>query len=649
LRAKYSLPDAAGRQAANAAGSPLSVPGHPDFHQRVLAKPGAVLRSAPQAQAAGRPLRVFDILYVYERRPGWIRAGHDLQRGPEGWIEDRAVQDWQVMLVTRYAPPGQRSPVLFFKDDLSLAALVSRPGTAEAVSGLIRDAEAGRPDPRLVAIEDRSVDWTARPYVMPVLGSRRVGTDDGRSIFLARVASVTGAPAGGDVGAGAAAAPSLGGQPAASYCGDQSLKSMRHAVTFVIDTTASMGPYIEGVRSLAAGWRSRLDSLGAADRVSWGLVAYRNNLEGRPALEYVARTVTPLSAGGNGAAFAAGLQTLSPATVSTHSFDEDAVAGLREALTMDWRPFCGARFIVLVTDAGALSSDDPKASFNGQGLTTIAAEARQKGVTIFPVHLHTPEAVAAGNVEPAANRYREELDKTGTDALPKYRAIPRADGAAFAAYLRDTEAVIDAVAAQARGQAPVRPTLAADTAPTLKQLMMNEIFSVQQKFLGAAAGAQAPSFAESWTSDRDLADLNRPALEVGVFLTRRQVNQLAEQTDRLVRTARQAELETDRFFELLRMVAAATAQDPGRFSDAADVGDLLPSFLNLLPYRSEVLGLTAEDWRGFGANKQDAFIRRLEEKLAFFRALEGDQSQWRSLGAADPNEAVAIVPLSELP
>ena len=98
------------------------------------------------------------------------------------------------------------------------------------------------------------------------------------------------------------------------------------------------------------------------------------------------------------------------------------------------------------------------------------------------------------------------------------------------------------------------------------------------------------------------------------------------------------------------MAAAATSQDPKRFGDdTAEIGDLLPSFLTLLPYKSEVLSLTATDWRAMGASKQDAFVRRLEEKHSFYQSLEADQSKWRKLGSSDPNEAVALVPLRELP
>lgn len=635
LRQRYDLPDSAGVQTGKD-GAPLAVPGHPDIFQRVIAKPDARLSSSPQG-GDGSPVKPFELFYVFGTKGESLQVGRQLGRGPEGWIAADKAQDWNVMLVMRYAPPGQRRPVTFYRDELSLKSLISQPAAAESVDSIIASADGGEPDPRLVAVEDKSVDWASQPYVMPILQANVAVADDGRNVTLARIGSL----AGGASVASSAKLPAM--------CAGNAQAANIHQVVFVIDTTTSMGPYIEGVKQIAAAWQKEVESRNVADRFRFGVVAYRNNMSepAQAGLEYVSRTILPLAAGSDARAFSQAVQQLRPATVSTHSFDEDAVAGLSDALALDWSGGCGVRLVFQVTDAGTLKSDDPKARHQGVGLTTIAARAREAGIRPFVVHVATREAQAARNLDAAEATYREAFANAAGEG---YTRLNDGSAKAFGQYLSGIGPLISAVADEKTGKLQNRPAQPDTRAPGITNQVLTELFSVQQRFVGAAAGTQAATFTESWTSDRDLADLNREALEVSVFLTRQQLSQLAEQTERLVLTARQAKMESDRFFGLLSVVSAATAQDPTRFGgDVARLDAMLPSFLKLLPYRSDVLSLTAADWRAMGATKQDAFLRRLSEKLAFYRSIEQDQSKWRPLGSSEPANAVALVPLRQMP
>ncbi|MEP9400728.1 vWA domain-containing protein [Sphingomonas sp. VNH70] len=637
LRAKFPelRADATGRD-----GAPLAMPGHSGLYQRVLTKPGALLATAPGG-TGGAPLPTFDILYVFGARPGWRQVGHTLENGAEGWVREEAVQPWNVMLVMQYAPQGGRLPVLFFQDETALKGLLIGGDPAGEADAIARSAATATPDPRLLGVEERAVDWQTMPYVMPVLKASPVTANDGRTVYLANIASVAGQ---------GARSPAAAGTP--GYCAGSALASIVHEIVFVIDTTASMGPYIDGVRRIAATWRDEIARRGLKDKFRFGVVAYRNNMDAEPqrsGLEYVTRVALPLSPQADADRFVAAMDTLKPATVSTHSFDEDAVAGLHEGLGFDWRQGCGLRMLFLVTDAGALRSDDPHARHQGIGLSTIAARAAGDGISVLPVHIRTAEARAARNIDGAAQQYRTELRTDG--GTSSYRLIEGGSSAAFDGYLRDVGTLIDAIAAERRNQTVARPAIAAaDTAVSVKDMVLGKLFSVQQRFLGAAAQVSAPTFQSSWTSDRDLANLDHAALEVSVYLTRRQLNQLAEKTRSLVANATLARTGSAEFFDLLRTLSAATAQDPQRFTgERAALGALMPSFLTLLPYRSDALALTAADWRAMGPSKQAAFVRRLREKLSYYAILDGDQSRWRAIGSSDPAELVALVPLRELP
>lgn len=626
-------------------GGPLNVPGYDDIYQRVLIKPGALLASVPGGVGTVS-LPVFGVYYVFASRPDAMQIGASLDRGAEGWVRDTDVQPFNSMLAMRYEPPGQRAPVLFFKDELSVAAMIGQPGAKANVEQLIKSVQAGNPDPRLIAIEQRAIDWVPSPYVMPILGATLHVADDGRNVYVARIASVSGGAASGS-----------------KVCTETSKEQLKHRIAFAIDTTASMGPYIDGVKRIARAWQTQIDQRGLNDKFRFGVVAFRNNMDSpaQAGLEYVTNPVLPFKDDATAARFASTVTGLSASPVSTHSFNEDSVAGLTDALGYDWSDACGVKVLFLITDAGALGADDPKAREKGKGLASIAAIAQQQNIRVFVVHIATPEARRAGNIEPSAEQYRAAFGVSGAGGykVGGYAAIPDGSPAAFSNYISKIGGLIDAIDKERQGNTQQLPTASSDTLSFEEQLL-TELFSVQQRFLGTAAGAQAKTFTESYTSDRDLANLDRPALQVSVLLTRRQLSTLLDQTERLIRNARTVgqQVETGRFFQLLQMVSAATSQDPARLGgNVARLEALMPSFLKLLPYKSAVLSLSAEDWRTMGASKQNEFITSLSEKAAFYRSLAADNRAWRdpSGSRGDPTNpgvaerAVALVPLAQLP
>lgn len=97
----------------------------------------------------------------------------------------------------------------------------------------------------------------------------------------------------------------------------------------------------------------------------------------------------PLQPGNDAQRFAELSSQVRATDVSSHSFNEDAFAGIMQAVDeMDWSPYAG-RVVLLVTDAGALRKNDPL------GRTQMnEAEVRQaalrKGVKIHALHLRTP-------------------------------------------------------------------------------------------------------------------------------------------------------------------------------------------------------------------------------------------------------------------
>ena len=94
------------------------------------------------------------------------------------------------------------------------------------------------------------------------------------------------------------------------------------------------------------------------DKVKFGLVAFRSNTKAVPTLEYDSKMFVNPNDVKDGPDFLNKVKELRQAKVSSSRFDEDAYAGVMQALDdVDWTRF-GARYVILITDAGALTGDD---------------------------------------------------------------------------------------------------------------------------------------------------------------------------------------------------------------------------------------------------------------------------------------------------
>ncbi|XOT98181.1 serine/threonine protein kinase, partial [Alcaligenes pakistanensis] len=108
---------------------------------------------------------------------------------------------------------------------------------------------------------------------------------------------------------------------------------------------------------------------------------------------------------------------LKQAKVSTVAYDEDAYAGVLEALDkVDWNNF-GARYVVLITDAGALEGSN-KYSSTGLDAPQLRIEAAKPGVAIYTLHLKTPSG--KNNHAKAEDQYRELSTYSGTQTSLYY-------------------------------------------------------------------------------------------------------------------------------------------------------------------------------------------------------------------------------------
>lgn len=632
-------------QAQQAARLPLPLPQAKELYQRVLTLPGAKLESSPNA-GGGSALSVFSIFYVYGKQGDWLEVGRDLRRGPEGWVRADQTQNWSVMMTMQYAPPGQRGRVLFFERQQDLRDLVGAVSPAPMVRKLEAAVDAGQQaEMPLASIEPSDVRGSQQPngafYLMPIVGFSPATFDDGRSAMLLNISLVNANP------------------PPPAPPPPPSIQQMNGAIVFVLDTTISMKPYFQRAAQSIRNVLGQLKASGLDRKIGVGIVAYRNNMDQEPqksGLGYVVKVIQPLDPNASLDQVMAAVDQLEEAKASSHSFNEDAVAGLWTAIEqLDWAPFENqSKMIFLVTDAGALAGNDPKAKFQGVDIVNVVEAANRKNIAINPLHIASAGARKLDNLAAAGRQYRL-LASTVEPNANRYQLIDPATPAQFDKFMTGYErGLVPTIEAWAKNSRVERPQFDPkdDETERYRKIIVNEMFNAQQRYIGVAAKTQSKTIFNAWAADRDLTDPNRLALGVSVYLTRTQLSQLALSAKHIYDTAKSQEISSDTMFRLLQSLSAQTAQDPNRFKgDSKTVSEMgiLPSFLSLLPYKSEFLNMTPRAWAEKTPDAQAAMLATLAYKIRAYQAMNADTGKWKDLGAGDDGQKVMPVPLEYLP
>lgn len=633
---------------------PLLQAGKKTLYQRVLTTPSCRL-GATAGAADGKPQPAFTRFYVYQRQQvgdaEWLKVGPDSYGKTLGWIDAGCSVEWKMQMTLALTNPAGREPLLFFRQRETLDKLFAQDDPGKLLKPIRANLASQGRDSSVVAREpDYAVDLAKRFYLLPVLNAREIMTEKGFQVRELEVASVT------------AAAPKSAEQLAQDKAGEvNTLKGFSAAVVFVIDSTISMGPYIDRTREAIKKIYQHIEQEKLLEQVKFGLVAYRSNIKAVPALEYVSKLYVDPAQVQGGEDFLARMAALKPATVSSSRFDEDAYAGVMKALDgIDWTQF-GARYLVLVTDAGALNGDDPL-SATGLDAAQVRLEAKHRGVALYSLHLKTPSG--AKDHASAEAQYRD-LSNNPVLNKPLYYPVDAGDVDNFGRKIDALAAAITGqVKAAYRGEKAAGSALGADAdygkkgKPAGDALLEDTAklgHAMRLAYLGEVTGASAPPVFHAWIGDRDFVKQSVPTTEVRVLLTKAQLSDLSEVVKKIVDAANEGLISPNEMFERLRSVAATMGKDPnqlqkgGKSATLAEMG-LMAEYLEGLPYLSEVLSLDEETWKGMEGLEQEKFIRRLNTKLKYYQKYNADADRWVSLAeGSDPRDHVYPVPLEALP
>ncbi|MDE9588366.1 VWA domain-containing protein [Xenorhabdus bovienii] len=642
---------------ALAAQKPLLQEGKQTLYQRVLTYPGCELSAKVGEKGKVQP--AFSRFYVYQRQKQgneeWLRVGPDSYGNSRGWMKANCSVDWKMQLTLAFTNPSGRNPMLFFRDKTDVEKILNNAKPATQLQPLLNDLKAGKSVPSVLAREpDYMIDQQKNFYLLPVLGSDDIFTDTGYQVRVLNVASVSEAGKTASVLSGKNASTSPDKEK-------NMMKGFSASVVFVIDSTISMGPYIDRTKQAIEKIYQRIEKENLLGQVKFGLVAYRSNVAAVPGLEYDSKMYVDPNTVKDGKDFLAKVRDLKQATVSSSKVNEDAYAGVMTALDkVDWTKF-GARYVILVTDAGALEGDD-KLSSTQLDATQVRLEATYRGVALYALHLKTPSGHK--NHASAENQYRD-LTLNAFLHKPLYYPINSGDVNSFGTIVDNlANAITSQIKTAWRGEETVGSALGANEsymgkkAELSKEPLLQDAallgHAMRLAYLGDKQGTQAPPVFKSWISDRDLVHQNIPATEVKVLLTKSELSDLSEVMKKVVNAANEGLISPDDMFASLRSLAATMGNDPkqAKNKQATKLGEmgLLGEYIEGLPYLSEVLSLDEETWKSWDGLEQERFIRRLNTKLNYYQRYNEDVDRWISLAPdSDPRDNVYPVPLENLP
>lgn len=643
---------------------PLLMENKKSLFQRVLSLPGAKLFSqAKETQKNSKTLPVFTVYYVYARKNDknnqpWVQVGLGRYGKKVGWIKEEKTLEWsQRLTLTFREPVAGQDRVLLFKDKKSAENLATSPNLKQ-YKKIYQAASKGKKlvNSPVVAIQPaESIDIRNNFYLIPIHSYDEIFMRDS----TARLLQVSSIPLGENELISTTTPEPKVITPAVLQ-NQNADNSYAAGITFVIDSTLSMQPYIDRTKKAVKKIFNDIKQANLLGNVSFGLIAFRDNINIKPDIGYVTKQYVSLKQGKNPNTFMKQVTDLKATFFSSQGFVEDGFAGVHKALQeMDWSPFA-ARYIVLVTDASSRDGDDPLSS-TGMNLKKLRKLAQEKNVAIFVMHLLTPSGLK--NHKIAEKQYKSLSNYPDIGDL--YYEIPTGNTNQFGQAIENLSSQITAQVGQMK-KGSSKETLKTAVkeevtqAPSLKSKVEKLGYAFRMKYIKKNKGEQAPNVFKAWIVDKDFQDPEKKMVDVRVLLTRNQLSDLHIILKQILDTAEKGVISPKSFLNELKSLAATTSRNPDRLGGTtettAGVGQSLAEmgfmreYIEGLPYTGEVMNVSLDDWQSWPVKRQIEFLQGLENKINYYRNLHENVDLWVSLkkGSID-GDSVFPVPLDMLP
>ncbi|MDR2352217.1 MAG: VWA domain-containing protein [Deltaproteobacteria bacterium] len=647
--------------------NPLLLEGKSTLYQRVLIRPAAVSFDSIQSlgdYSRATKLVPFSVYYVYEKLEENGQFYYLCGTGTKGedlvWIEEDFVAQLNQSMVAVLAERAGRGQILFFKENHlpSLLNIANSAGIGENLDRLsdefqtyLASKEKPPEDFPLEAAEPSLASGAIveeRFYIMPIF--ENVYSEEDENLQYLRVGSI-------DPGESDAMVDTL----------SEDLEPPKIGIVFVIDTTKSMGPYIEACREISQAIYDLILQTDNADNIFLAFVAFRSSVEASPDIEYTTKVISDFTGVRDRDSFAKALSEVKATEVSTHSFNEDSLAGLNTAINdLNWEPLNGG-ILILLTDAGPLTARDGYRSSDDTPFSVherAAKRYREKDIKIIPIHLKTPEGARSGNHTQAQKAY-QELAFT-VEGKPSYLPIDLknpADGPRIFSTM--TQEFVKRMNLALTGVTPQTDDENLNNEDCGLMCDSNRFadligLSLRLDYLGRHNETSGPILISSWISDKDLRSYESddpvpiPAVEAAVLMTRQQLSTLYDTVKAIVDGARNS-LDSDaslNFFSALKSATSRVVRDPSEFVASPDtpLSEMIiaSEFLEGLPYKSRIMTFSEQAWNNMMPVDREGLINELEGKLDSYRIYENDDANWGKF-ATDTLDHLYRVPLVSLP
>ena len=668
---------------------PVTISEDSELPLRVLTRPAATLYQDKEGTTVLQSnLPTFRSFFVYTRPEGeelgagtgWYEVGTDDKGKIAGWIKAEDLFEWKQTMCLAYTNPEGRHPVLMFDDDEYLSTLAGKPEdqrseeVADFYKAIDESAAQGKPLPQdfpIVSMEPKmAVGEKGSFTLLPILEHSAITIDDreARLLSIAAVNSTAKDRVKSDIRQNTEVLKQVS---TSSESKAKKLEDMKFDVVWVIDTTSSMRPYIDKAREVMKGVSETIAANpGLNSKIAFGAWAYRDSSE-VAGLEYVTKNFTPELLPID--QFLPAMEQIQETKVDSQTFDEDVFSGINDAINKTaWRSDA-LRIIILVGDAPGHEAGH-KWNASGMDPQTLHAIAKEKDVMMYALHLNPPNTKKFNRI--AARQFRVLSLNAGSDK-PFYWGISSKDVPAFGktakeiaesvtlfaenaekmfkeSQMAEQETAPEAAATPETAPTPEtqpEPAPAIANAPTQGDIRQS-LRAAAVEWLGAQEGVEAPRDIEAWVVDKDLQDATRQSLEVRLLLSKAQLDALSTLLKDVLMAGAQNQVSGEDFFSSLQTASAMAARDPDMLADAENLGKsgLAPSFLEGLPYKSQLMSMNNELWASWGPDEQDAFLNNLEAKIKAYQAIHDDTSLWFPLNEGDdPSEYVAPVLLELMP
>lgn len=677
--------------------SPVIIEGKQTLPLRVLTRPMSAVYAQPDASAdlIDENLPAFKPLYVYTKPEAtdfvdedqWYEVGTDESGTVIGWMKAKDVMEWKQAMCLAYTHPEGRTPVMMFSNHDALDEILS--GDIDAriskVDDLLSTVEAGAipEDFPLVSMEPKRAVFMFiedQFYLLPILQHEEVSID-GMSGRLMQIAAATTA---------------AGGRGATTFQDEEfrknvvkdteadspALKNLKLEVVYVIDTSASMQPYIDGTR---AAIRKVVNNVAnepeVAENIKFGVWAFRDSMD-IPGIEYL---TTNFSTGLVSAEeFANVLDQVTDAPVGSKGFPEDVFSGVDDALRNTAWGEDTLKLIFLIGDAPSHEKGH-QWNASGKGAEELNQFAKDSRISITAVHVLDEEDPRKEEYNQLAMEqfsmlsYNRGADATGESS---YFSVPANDPAQFESDMDDVLNVLIPLVKTARETGnveeivelevaddfaedidegavgvPAEPVVAQDEVEEVDesiatQVTKNMVKAALVDWIGKEEGVKPPRDIVAWVTDKDIKDPYINSFEVRVLLTKSQLSTMTTTLQELMMAGYEGRKDSVGFFNALQATSATLAVTPEQIMNAPSLADtgLIPEFLQDLPYESRVMSLTDQEFNDAGKDWQDAFLNDLDAKISYYRHLHDSPDKWVQINEGDdPDQHVHPVSLEMLP